>query len=116
MRSENGKRVDFNALRSFVQVFGLPADRDGNESSLPIQIHIFCAKQYIPIASEQAMDALRIKLTNSRRDFLCLGFGMMLTIMIPSSRPAHPNPAKYTKNSFISGMAVSRNIDINLLL
>lgn len=103
-------------LSNMGKPLGLPADKDGNESSLHIQIHIFCAKKYIPIASEQAMDALRIKLTNSRRDFLCLGFGMMLTIMIPSSRPAHPNPAKYTKNSFISGMAVSRNIDINLLL
>ena len=103
-------------LSNMGKPFGLPADRDGYESSLHVQVHIFCAKKYIPIASEQAMDALRIKLTNSRRDFLCLGFGMMLTIMIPSSRPAHPNPAKYTKNSFISGMAVSRNIDINPLL
>ena len=111
-----GNVVWVQMLSNMGKPSGLPANKDGYESSLRVQIYIFCAKKYIPIASEQAMDALRIKPTNSWRDFLCLGFGMMLTITIPSSRPAHPNPAKYTKNSFISGMAVSRNIDINLLL
>ena len=111
-----GNVVWVQMLSNMGKPSGLPANKDGYESSLRVQIYIFCAKKYIPIASEQAMDALRIKPTNSWRDFLCLGFGMMLTITIPSSRPAHPNPAKYTKNSFISGMAVSRNIDIHPLL